>query len=153
MARKRKKSHAKHSRRKARGVSGFKFSTGAVMEAAALGAGAVAGQMAISKLPFPSTLFGIDTAKFSGLKAVATGVVLKMVAPKNKEAHLAAQGAIAVGVAETVKGLGIIKGVAGYNPLQGTDYEAIEGYYDNAEGSENSPLQGTEEVEALEFQS
>ena len=83
MARKRKKSHFK-SRRKSRGIGGFKVGkvSNMLTDAASLGAGAVIGELAIAKIPFPATFMGQSTEKFAGLKAVAAGVLLKMLAER-----------------------------------------------------------------------
>ncbi len=145
MARKRKKSHFK-SRRKSRGIGGFKVGkvSNMLTDAASLGAGAVIGELAIAKIPFPATFMGQSTEKFAGLKAVAAGVLIKMLVPKNKMADDAAKVAIGVGIAQTVKGFGLIKGIYG-DPLQGTDpFDQISGPYDRAEGEPGSPLSGSE---------
>lgn len=140
MARKKRKSFK--SRRKARGIGGFKVGKigSFVTDAAALGAGAIVGELAISKIPS----FGVIPEKFAPLKAVAAGVLIKMLAPRSNAVHNAANVAIGVGVAQTVKGFGVLNGIYG-DPLQGFDPFQISGPYDRAEGEQGSPLQGVEE--------
>lgn len=139
MARKKRKSNFK-SRRKSRGIGGFKAGKigSYVADAAALGAGAVIGDLAISKIPS----FGIIPEKFSPLKAVLAGVLIKTLVPRSAAAHSAAGVAIGVGIAQTVKGFGVLNGIYG-DPLQG--WETLNGPYDRAEGEPGSPLQGLEE--------
>lgn len=147
MAKRKKTHHRKHSHK--RGISGFKMGGINLGNIASEAGGAIVAEMAISKIPFPTgTVFGkVSFDSLSGVKAVAAGVALTALFPKNAIAQRAAIVARGVGYASILRGVGVVSGLLD-DPLQGLPNDPLNelsGFYSPGNEEDGSPLLGTDD--------